>query len=867
MNNVQINGNDLYICACYAIPEGSARRHLNTGIFQRLIDDINTLEVNITDVKAFIMGDMNASTSTETDFVELDNDEYVTLPESYVVDANLNDTIGYRSSKDRHIVNENGHALLDVCKTTGYRIVNGRIGEDKNIGECTCVTHNGTSLVDYVLCKPEWFHHVCNFKVMKCTEFSDHNPLSINIVANFVNDKSKHLNRNRQHQQNAYYKWDITKQENLVYRFSQVNAVYDLNEAIDVHNDITCMIEAFTKVIRNICDPLLLVNKRPRSVKSTPARKCIKWMSIECQEKRKRFFITYNIYRCDKSDENRKAMVTARNEFRACSRKCRALYDKERSNRLFTAKVTDPKQFWKLLKENSTIKTQLHANDFLEHFKIVNGDNTHNIPLSEDVDQYISQYESGELDIIYHELNEDITEKEVRTAIKQLKAGKAAGHDLLLNEIYMKACDVLVPILTKLFRKILKEKFFPESWSEGVIIPLHKKGSVNETDNYRGITLLSTLGKLFTRILNNRLHAWAEKYEVIILSQFGFRKGYSTCFSIYVLHSIINLYITKKKKLYCAFIDFKKAFDRIDRSCLWLKLIKSGIRGNIIEVIRSMYQKTLARIRFEGNVTDTFESYFGVRQGECLSPFLFAIFLNDLEESLYNYGFKGIDLNGRNVITLLYADDAVLIADSKDELQLALNGINSYCSKWRMEINTSKTKVIVFRRSGIMKKDEEWFYAGERLDNVDAINYLGIVLKYTGVFNMTQRTLAAQARKAIFKLNRYTYGLVNVKPDLYSFLFDRLIQPILMYCAEVWGFNNAAAVERVHLQYCRKIFGLRKSTANHFVYGELSRYPLQLLRYVRILKFWLKCLSSTSLIRNAYLALLYEGNKNLIMSI
>ena len=131
---------------------------------------------------------------------------------------------------------------------------------------------------------------------------------------------------------------------------------------------------------------------------------------------------------------------------------------------------------------------------------------------------------------------------------------------------------------------------FPEEWSEGYIIPLHKKGSINEVENFRGITLLSTLGKLFSRTINNRLSEWAEKYFILIEAQAGFRPGMSTVDNIFVLHSLITHFINRGKKLYCCFIDFTKAFDYVVRDNLWFKLVKLGLRGNILNIIKSMYQ-------------------------------------------------------------------------------------------------------------------------------------------------------------------------------------------------------------------------------------------------------------------------------------
>ena len=122
--------------------------------------------------------------------------------------------------------------------------------------------------------------------------------------------------------------------------------------------------------------------------------------------------------------------------------------------------------------------------------------------------------------------------------------------------------------------------YFPEAWSAGEI-PLHKKADKNDVDNYRGITLLSTLWKLFSRLLNNRLTAWAETYSVYIETQAGFREHMCTTDTIFVLHGLITHSSNNNRKLFCSFIDFSNAFDNVVRDVLWFKLLQFGVRGKM----------------------------------------------------------------------------------------------------------------------------------------------------------------------------------------------------------------------------------------------------------------------------------------------
>ena len=159
---------------------------------------------------------------------------------------------------------------------------------------------------------------------------------------------------------------------------------------------------------------------------------------------------------------------------------------------------------------------------------------------------------------------------------------------------------------------------------------MHKKGDLNNPANYRGIVLLSVLGKLFTRVLNNRLNQWAEEYGVYVEAQNGFRKNRGTIDNLFILQQLINDHIENGKTLYTFFVDFTKAFDYVVRDNLWLKLLDCGANGKMLKIIMSMYECVKTCIYVDGSTSSPIYSKLGVGQGECLSPFLFAIYVNDL---------------------------------------------------------------------------------------------------------------------------------------------------------------------------------------------------------------------------------------------
>ena len=440
---------------------------------------------------------------------------------------------------------------------------------------------------------------------------------------------------------------------------------------------------------------------------------------------------------------------------------------------------------------------------------------------------------------------------------------KSCGPDNILNEFLMGGKDVLCKYLHTIFNVIFQSGHFPQSWSDGIIIPLHKKGSIHEVNNYRDITLLSCLGKLFTKILNSRLTEWAENYYIYIEGQAGFRSGMGTVDNIFVLHSLITHFINNGSKLFCAFVDFSKAFDYVVRDNLWYKLIQLGVRGNMLNIIRSMYKCTKSFVKSFGSLSEPFICQTGVRQGESLSPFLFAMYINDLEEVFITKGVAGIDTGLMELFILLYADDIVLMAENEADLQHCLEVLHEYCTRWKLSVNASKTKIVVFHK-GRLPNNIHFKYGEQNIEIVTNFFYLGAVFTCGGSFMEMQKTLAGYAQNAVFKMKRYLQSFVSLKPSHVCSIFDKLIHPVLNYSCEVWGFIQATAIERVHLKFCKQLLGVKQSCQNDFVYGELGRFPLIVHRHYRIVKYWLKILKlpDRKYVKLCYKMLLYDADIN-----
>ena len=196
------------------------------------------------------------------------------------------------------------------------------------------------------------------------------------------------------------------------------------------------------------------------------------------------------------------------------------------------------------------------------------------------------------------------------------------------------------------------------------------------------------------------------------------------------LYSLIEYYKSKKQNLFCCFVDFTKAFDNIWRVGLWQKILKHGIEGKIFNIIRNMYSEIKSCITINGNSSGYFTCDKGVRQGENLSPLLFAIYLNDLENYMNTTGCKGIEIGIQNdeftifiiLFLLLYADDTIILSDNAKEFQNILKAFNEYCKKWKLKINISKTKIIIFGSIG--NQHFSFKFDDEEIEIVKEFKYL-----------------------------------------------------------------------------------------------------------------------------------------------
>lgn len=866
----QLGKNDVIFLFLYIPPENSIfYNYQNTDNGITIIEDVLfELQNMYGDIEIVLAGDFNARTAEIFEFASENNDNY-NPGLHYIFDNGIGEELNMpkRKNKDK-TVNTFGKSLIDLCSMYDLCIVNGRNKGDID-GNFTYVYSNGASTIDYFLTSNSLFKRITNMSVLNC-DLSKHFPISCALTF-FCNESMKTCTENTD--ELMKFRWNVNKSHCCKELYDDtesaeaVSNVLDLLE-IDVNESVNCLI----RLLQNICKKagLLCINKGGKKICNQPD-----WFDKECQDLKIRKGKLLNDFRATSDKKILSEYIETKQHFqKLCEVKQKDKKQHKKEEIINAASSNDACKFWKLVKFSVNFKgkseTDISCVEWKQYFNdLLNPNITDkDTEFSDFVNFFMNNHDNNcqICDIELSFLDNDITEDEIICELKKLKNNKSPGDDGIPGELYKCLSTRMLPVLLKLFNKILQTGDFPESWVTAIIIPLYKKGDKNDCGNYRGISLLCVLSKIFMGVISKRLTLWSELNENIVEEQAGFRSGYSTIDNIFILTSIITKYLSKKKGvLYCAFIDFSKAFDCINRSKLFYLLINKNLHGNMIKLLQNIYSTVKARVKSTNGLSNTFNCNTGVRQGCVLSPWLFAMYINELANEMESNGGNGIFIHKdfHDLMLLLFADDLVLIADTCIDLQRRLNCLASYCDKWNMTVNMDKSNIVVFKNGGVLSKHEKWYYKDELLKVVSYYKYLGIVFSNRLKWTVCCRTLTNQCEKAL-NIIKHCLCKLNCKDINIGFkLFDSMAAPILYYGAEIWGLDKVNDIEAVQNRFCKWLLGIGMKTNNNIARGECGRYELFTNYLCRPIKYFLRLqrLESNRLPQLCY-KMMYEANRH-----
>ena len=283
--------------------------------------------------------------------------------------------------------------------------------------------------------------------------------------------------------------------------------------------------------------------------------------------------------------------------------------------------------------------------------------------------------------------------QEVLDLISKLESKKSSGHDGLSSKFIKLCSPFLSVILANIFNQSITNGVYPDSLKIARVSPIHKKGDVTDPNNYRPISVLNLLNKIFEKIIHKRLYKYLTKFNLIYKYQFGFRERYSTMHALVELTDRIKDAIDKKLLTCGIFVDLSKAFDTVNHNILLDKLSHYGIRGNLHNLFSSYLSNRKQFVRVNNVNSDLKDITCGVPQGSVLGPLLFLLYINDLANCCPEVFFR------------IFADDTGIFFHCKDITTLSslAEKIIQNISRWfecnKLTSNANKTSYIVFRSS------------------------------------------------------------------------------------------------------------------------------------------------------------------------
>ena len=426
-----------------------------------------------------------------------------------------------------------------------------------------------------------------------------------------------------------------------------------------------------------------------------------------------------------------------------------------------------------------------------------------------------------------------LTVEDVDKCVRQLKLGKAAGADGLMSEHFLNAHPIVVIELTHFFNALIKHCYVPNSFGLGIVIPLVKdiSGDLSNMNNYRGITLSSTMSKIFEMCLMLLFGNFLLTHDL----QVGFKKKLGCNHALYMLRSIVEHYNANETTVTICALDMSKAFDKVNHSALFVKLMDRQIPSIFLNLLIEWYSKCYARVKWNNCLSGMFKLDCGVRQGGVLSPVLFSIYINDVILNLQN-SRRGCYIGQVFFGCILYADDILLISPSCTGMQDMLEVCEAEIKWLDMSFNIDKSMVM---RIGLRYDSvcAEFKIGDNNLKYVDTIKYLGISIKTNKMFSQDTHVLRSKFFRSLNGI--YSKCCSKMSEIVLVELIRSYCLPFLTYCSESFSNDKEAVAE---LSSCwrkafRKLFGLAPWSSVNQILLFTSVLPLEYLIDQRRLNF------------------------------
>jgi len=499
----------------------------------------------------------------------------------------------------------------------------------------------------------------------------------------------------------------------------------------------------------------------------------------------------------------------------------------------FREKMTDAghdsKKKWKILKKelkihqtNEEITEINHNNEtytdrreisacFKTHFENCAKKLAENLP------------ESNELEILIDDQPElvftETTVVEIEKIINSLLPKNSCGFDLLSNRMIKKEKKQFSKILSPLINESLNQGIFPEALKSAKVVPIFKKGDKTNMNNYRPISLLPVISKVFEKVLNNRINQHLNENNLIDDNQYGFRPEHSTEDAIVKFVDHIEKELTKRKHVVSIFVDVSKAFDSCDHQILIKKLEKIGLRGKNLDIMKSYLLDRKQEV-FIGNISGgSFKINIGVGQGTILGPTLFKIYIMDMYKST-------------NLFSLRFADDTSLIGsgDNPEATEEFINTELEKVYKWfcsnKLTLHPDKSRCIIHTKEKAIQiklGNKNIMRCGYNLQE-EGVKLLGITIDENLDWRLQTKAVMKKISKGNYLLWRYRKQLT---PKMKKTIYESFVRCHLNYCNIVWGAkksNNLTELNKTLKRIWKKIGTYNQHTNTRLLEHNIMKF-------------------------------------------